>query len=228
MPHFPLMNPLTWLLTKLRSPATPSALLSILTPSPSALTGPRVSPPASPTEAERAARQQQREQDFERAYVQQFSQAIQQGRLLTAQPAELLRAEYLLRHNLADQEHARQHGHWAEQLRLATEAQALEAAAKYHSWRHALCRDFGQVMGTKLSKHQIEPGMTLEMVLAAFGTPTLVQDVTAGNPDVYTLRYGSPETGSVIELHRGVVTWATVGTLAFPEYVYDLPDSSSC
>lgn len=217
------MNPLTWLLAKLRRPATPSALPSVPTPSPSALTAPPVSPP---TEAERAAHQQQREQDFERAYVQQFSQAMQQGRLLTAQPAELLRAEYLLRHNLADQEQARQQGHWAEQLRLATEAQALEAAAKYHGWRHALCRDFGQAVGTKLSRHQIEPGHTLEMVLAAFGTPTQVQDVTAGNPDVYTLRYGTPGTGSVIELHQGVVTRATVGTVALPEYVYDLPDIS--
>jgi hypothetical protein len=215
------MNPLTWLLAKLRRTPTPSAL----TPGPSGLTP---SPPAPPTEAERTARQQQREQDFERAYVQQFSQAMQQGHLLTAQPAELLRAVYLLRHNLADQEQARQHGHWAEQLRLATEAQTLEASAQYHGWRHSLCRDFGQVMGTKLSQHQIEPGMTLEMVLAAFGTPTQVQDVTAGNPDVYTLRYGSPETGSVIELHQGVVTRATVGVVSFPEYVYDLPDSRGC
>lgn len=57
--------------------------------------------------------------------------------------------------------------------------------------------------------------MTLEMVLAAFGTPTQVQDVTTGNPDVYTLRYGSPETGSVIELHQGVVPRATVARLLF-------------
>jgi hypothetical protein len=69
--------------------------------------------------------------------------------------------------------------------------------------------------------------MTLEMILAALGTPTQVQDVTAGNPDLYTLRYGSPETGSVIELYQGVVTRATVGTMAFPEHVYDLPDTRS-
>jgi len=223
-----LLNPLTWLLAKLRRPATPSALPSAQTPSPSVLTGLPVNPPAPPTEAERAARQQQREQAFERAYVQQFSQAMQQGRMHTAQPPELLRALHLLRHNQADQEQASQYGHWAEQLRLATEAQALRAAAEYHGWHHALCRDFGQATGTKLSRHQIEPGMTLEMVLAAFGTPTTVQDVTAGNPDLYTLRYGSPETGSIIELHQGVVTRATIGTVAFPECVYDLPDISGC
>jgi hypothetical protein len=222
------MNPLTWLLAKLRHPATLSALPTAPTPSPSGPTLAPVSPPAPPTDAERAARQQQREQDFERTFMQQFSQAMQQGRPLTTQPAELLRAVHLLCHNQADQEQARQHGHWAEQLRLATEAQTLEAAAQYHSWRHGLCRDFGHAIGTKLSRHQIEPGMTLDMVLAAFGTPCQVQDVTAGNPDLYTLRYGSPETGSVIELHQGVVTRATVGTVAFPEHVYDLPDSSGC
>jgi hypothetical protein len=210
------MNPFTWLLAKLRPNPTPSAP----TPSP-------VSPPL--TEAERTARQQQREQAFERAMVQDFNQAIRQGRGLSdALPPEALKALHLLRHNQADQELASQWGDWAEQLRLATEAQALEAAAKYHSWCHSLCRDFGQAIGTKLSQHRIEPGMTLEMVLASFGTPSQVQDVTAGNPELYTLRYGSPETGSVIELHQGVVTRATVGKVAFPEHVYDLPDIHSC
>jgi hypothetical protein len=225
---FSLMNPLTWLLAKLRHPTTLSAMLSAPTLSPSGLIPVPVSPPAPPTEDERAARQLQREQDFERAFVQEFSQAMQQGHLHTTQPAKLLRAVHLLRHNQADQEQARRHGHWAEQLRLATEAQALEAAAKYHSWRHSLCRDFGQATGTKLSQHQIEPGMTLEMVLAAFGYPTQVPVSAPDNPDLYILRYGSIETGSIVEFYRGVVTRATVGTVAFPEHVYDLPDISGC
>lgn len=66
--------------------------------------------------------------------------------------------------------------------------------------------------------------MTLKMVIAAFGIPTRVQDVIAGSPDLYTLRYGTVETGSVIELHHGVVTRATVSTVAFPKHVYDLSD----
>jgi hypothetical protein len=223
------INPLIWLLAKLRHPAALSALPSPSTPSLSGPTPAPVSPPAPLTEAERTARQQQREQTVESALVQEFNQAIRQGRSLSgALPVEVQRAVHLLRYNQADQEQARQHGHWAEQLRLATEAQALEAAAKYHSWRHSLCRDFGHAIGTKLSRHQIEPGMTLDMVLAAFGYPTQVPVSAPDNPDLYILRYGSIETGSIIEFHRGVVTRATVGTVAFPEHVYDLPDISGC
>ena len=218
------MNPLTWLLAKLRRTSTPSGLI----PQPSALTPVPVTPPALLTEAEREARQQQRNLDFELALVEDFNPALREGRNLADEPpAELLRAMCLLRYNWADQEQARQWGQWAEQLRLEVEAQALEAAATYHGWRHSLLQSFGHTIGTKLSQHQIEPGMTLDMVLAAFGTPTQVQDLSADNPNLYILRYGSVETGSVIELHYGIVARASVGSVAFPEHVYDWPGASS-
>jgi hypothetical protein len=210
------MNPLTWLLAKLRRTFTPSAL----TPA-------SVSPPAPLTEAEREARQHQRSLEFELALVEDFNQAIQQGRNPTsALPAELLRAVDLLRYNRADQEQARQWGHWAECLRLEAEAQTLEAAANYHGWRYALCKDFGYTIGTKLSQHQIEPGMTLAMVLAAFGTPTQVQNLSAANSNLYILRYGSVEKGSFIEMHNCMVTRVTVGAVAFPQHLYDCPGIS--
>jgi hypothetical protein len=217
------MNPLTWLLAKLRRTPTPSVLTPQL---PDPIPVP-VSPPAPLTEAERAARQQQREQAVEQLLVQEFNQAVQQGRDLTDElPAEILRVVHLLRHNQADQEQARQWGRWAELLRLEAEAQALDATSRYQSWRHSLLRGFGHAIGTKLSQHQIEPGMTLDMVLAAFGTPTQVQDLSADNSNLYSLRYGNVETGSLIELHYGVVAWVRVGTATFPEHVYDWPSVS--
>jgi hypothetical protein len=217
------MNPFTWLLAKLRRTPVSSGL----TPPPSALTPAPVSPPAPLTEAEREARQQERNLAFELALVEDFNQAIAQGRNLADElPAELLRAVCLLHHNRADQEQARQWGHWAEQLRLMAEAQVLEAAATYHGWCHSLCQRFGHTIGTKLSQHQIEPGMTLDMVLAAFGYPTQVPTTSASDPNLYSLRYGSVKTGSLIELHQDIVTRARVGTVTFPEQVYDGPGVS--
>lgn len=204
------MNPLTWLLTKLRRPVSLSA------PTP-----PPVSLPALLTEAEREARQQQREQAVEQALAREFQQDMQQGRdLSSAVPLEVQRAVQLLRYNQADQEQAREAGQWAEQLRLVAEAQALEAAIQYQRWRHELRQTYGHLIGAKLSQHQVEVGMTLEMVLASRGTPTQVA-TSAHDPELYILRYGSVETGSLIELHRGVVTRALLGAVAFPEHVYD-------
>lgn len=218
------MNPLTWLLAKLRRTPTPSAL----TPHPSGPTPAPVSPPALLTEAERAARQQQRELAFMLRLADHFNQAVEEGRDITDEPsAEVLRLSCLLDHNMTDQQQARQWGQWDEELRLATEAQTLNAALRYELWKEALCKNYGRRTGRKLAAYQIEPGMTLEMVAAAFGPPgpggmtVPLDDLT-----LCILRYGSPPTASVIELRYGVVTRAQVGAVGFPEYVYDWPGAS--
>jgi hypothetical protein len=41
------------------------------------------------------------------------------------------------------------------------------------------------------------------------------------------LRYGSGATGSVIELHQGVVVRARLGVVSFADYVYKLPALNS-
>lgn len=69
--------------------------------------------------------------------------------------------------------------------------------------------------------------MTLDMVLAAFGYPTQVPAISVTDSNLYILRYGSVETGSLIELHYGTVARATTGAVAFPEYVYDCPNVGS-
>jgi len=218
------MNPLTWLLAKLRRPVTPSALTSLLTPTPVSLSAP-------PTEAERSARAEQREQQFLLALAEDFGQAIEQERdVSNLLPAELLRLVSQLRHNAADLLQARQHGHWAEELRLVTEAHELEAVAKFQFWQHALCEQFGRAAGAKLGQGQIEPGMTLDMVVAVLGQPN--EDgrgltVPLDDPTLCILRYGSDATGSVIELRHGIVVRAQLGAVTFADYVYDLPDVSS-
>jgi hypothetical protein len=222
------MNPLTRLLAKLRRPATPSAP----TPSPSGPTPTPVSPPAPLTEAERAVRAALREQQFLLRLAEDFGQAIEEDRdVSNLLPAELLRLVSQLHHNAADQKQARQWGHWDEELRLVTEAHELEAVAKFEFWQHALCEQFGRAIGAKLSQGQIEPGMTLDMVVAVLGEPN--QDergltVPLSDPTLCILRYGSDATGSVIELRHGVVVWAQLGAVTFADYVYELPDISGC
>jgi hypothetical protein len=54
-----------------------------------------------------------------------------------------------------------------------------------------------------------------------------VPATSATDPNLYILRYGSVETGSLIQLHHGIVTRSYVGVVAFPEYVYDGPGVSS-
>ncbi|MFD1873886.1 hypothetical protein [Hymenobacter bucti] len=180
------------------------------------------------TEAERTARQQRREQAFMLRLAEHFNQAVEEGRDITDEPpAEVLRLTCLLEHNAADQQHARQWGYWAEELRLATEAQALDAALRHEAWKEALCTNYGRLMGRKLAAYCIEPGMTLEMVAAAFGAPGPGgMTVPLDAPELCVLRYGSPHTATVIELRHGVVTRAQVGAVGFPEYVYDWPDVS--
>jgi len=226
------MNPLTWLLAKLRHPATLSALPSAPTPSPSALTGPPVSQPAPPTEAERAARAEQREQQFLLALAEDFGQAVEEERDLSGMlPTDLLRLVSQLRYNATDQLQARRWGHWAEELRLVTEAHELEAVAKFQYWQHALCEQFGRAAGAKLSQGQIEPGMTLDMVVAVLGQPNEGEHgltVPLDDPTLCILRYGSGTTGSSIELRHGVVVWAQLGAVTFADYVYQLPDVLDC
>lgn len=227
------MNPLIWLLAKLRRTPTPSALtphLSGLTPTSASVPTPTpVSPPAPLTEAERAARQQRREQAFMLQLAEDFNQAVEQGRDLTDEPsAEVLRLSCLLNHNAADQQQARRWGQWAEELRLATEAQTLDATLRHELWKDALCLNYGRRMGRKLAAYQIEPGMTLEMIAAAFGPPAAgAMTVPLDDPTLCVLRYGSPPTASVIELRHGVVTRAQVGAVGFPEYVYGWPGVSN-
>jgi hypothetical protein len=181
------------------------------------------------TEDERAARQQLREQDFMLQLADHFNQAMQEGRDITDEPSnEVLRLTYLLDYNAADQAEARRWGHWAEELRLATEAQTLDAALRYETWKEALCRNYGRQTGLKLAAYQIEPGMTLEMVAAAFGAPAPGgMTVPLDDPLLCILRYGSPPTDSVIELRGGVVTRAQVRAVGHPEHIYDWPDVSS-
>lgn len=212
------MNPLAWLLAKLRRTPTPSAL----TPQPSRPTPAPVSPPTPLTEAERAARQQLREQDFMLQLANHFNQAVEEGRDITDEPSnEVLRLTHLLDYNEADQAEARRWGHWAEELRLATEAQPLTAALRYEAWKEALCKNYGRQIGHKLAAYQIEPGMTMEMVAAAFGaTGPGGMTVPLNDPLLCILRYGSPPTDSVIELRGGLVTRAQVRAVGFPEHIY--------
>jgi hypothetical protein len=99
---------------------------------------------------------------------------------------------------------------------------ALQRAAQLQlrAWQPALMQRFGPEVGTKLSQHQVEGGMTLDMVLASMGTPTQVQDLSADGPNLY-LRYRGVEMGSLTELHHGILTRASVGRAAFPEHFYD-------
>ena len=208
------MNPLTWSLAKLRRLTIPSAL----TPAP-------VSPPAPPTEAERAARAEQRELAFLLWLAADFNQALAEDRNLADElPDDLLRLAWQLRDNAADQAQARQWGHWAEELRLVTEAQELEAVAKFEFWKYSLCERFGRAVGTKLSQGEIELGMTLGQVVAVLGAPPEGGlSVPLDDPTLCVLRYGSAATGSVIELRHGVVVRAQLGVVAFADYVYELP-----
>lgn len=218
------MNPLTWLLAKLTRTPTPSGL----TPHSSGPTPVPVSPPALLTEAERAARQQRRELAFMLRLAEHFSQAVEEGRDISDEPSnKVLRLTCLLEHNAADQQLARQWGQWAEELRLATEAQALDAPLRHEAWKEALCTNYGRQTGRKLAAYQIEPGMTLEMVAAAFGAPAEgAMTVPLDDPTRCILRYGRAPTTSVIELRHGVVTSAQVNAVGFPDYVYDWPDVS--
>jgi hypothetical protein len=50
-----------------------------------------------------------------------------------------------------------------------------------------------------------------------------VKDLSDDNHNFCSLRYGSVETGSLIELHYGAVARVEVGAVTFSEYVYDWP-----
>jgi hypothetical protein len=222
------MNPLTWLLAKLRRSPTPSAL------TPQALTLPpaSVSLPAPPTEGERTVRAVQREQVFRLRLAEEVGRASEpEHDMSNLLPAHLLRLVSQLRYNAADQEHARRWGDWAEELRLIIEAHELEAVAKFQFWQHGLYEQFGRSIGAKLSQGQIELGMTLNMVLAVLGEPKEAErglTMRLDDPTLCILRYGSDATGSVIELRDGVVVRAQLGTVTFADYVYELPDISGC
>ncbi|MGI4872268.1 MAG: hypothetical protein ACRYFX_13965 [Janthinobacterium lividum] len=182
------------------------------------------------TEAERAARAEQREQEFMLGLAEQFSRDVEENRdMAGAHSTELLRLVSQLRHNRRDQEQARQWGHVEEELRLVTEARELEATAQHHVWLHVLCEQYGRAIGTKLSQHQIEPGMTEEMVLAVFGAPAEgALSVSLDDPAVLVYRYGSPTTGTIIALRNGMVRQVLPGTVSFAKHFYEMPDVLDC
>lgn len=82
--------------------------------------------------------------------------------------------------------------------RVAPAPGATAAQLQLRAWQPALMERFGPEVGTKLSQHQVEVGMTLDMVLASMGTLTQVQDLSANGPNLY-LRYGGVEMGSLTE-----------------------------
>jgi hypothetical protein len=217
------MNPLSWLLAKLRPSPISSAQPPCASRPPAA-----VSPPAPPTEAERTARAVQREQAFRLRLTEEVARAGEQAPdVSTLLPAHLLRLVSQLRYNAADQQQARRWGHWVEELRLIIEAHELEAVAKFQFWQHGFCEQFGRTIGLKLSQGQLEPGMTLAMVLAVLGEPQEARHallVPPDDPTLHSLRYGSEDTGSVIELRDGVVVRTQLGAFTFADYVYELPD----
>jgi hypothetical protein len=179
-------------------------------------------PLSPPTAAERQAREPQRALWTEQLLLAEENKALAEGRVPDELPAYIRRLIIRTGFIKADQDTARENDWGAELLRLQMEEQELQATIKFEGWQHGLCKTHGEEIGRKLARHQLEPGMTMEHMVASFGVPATA-DITPHPTDesVMYVSYGSLSTGSHFELRDNIIARVQLGRAAFPDYVYN-------
>jgi hypothetical protein len=140
-------------------------------------------------------------------------------------PPAVMRIILALTFNQTDQQDAREKGDTAEEQQLIAVAQELEAPVSFMLWEHNLCQHFGPEIGPKLANQQVEVGMTLAMLGAAFGE-ALEDGMMVNTENGRTvLVYGKGSQASYFELdeHRIITSALVRGGATIPACVYEWP-----
>lgn len=101
--------------------------------------------------------------------------------------------------------------------------QRAKAELKLRTWQHTLMEHFGPEVGSKLSQHQIEVGMSWEHLVFSYGPPLMEAITLLGKePTHLAVQYGSKATGSYFEVVADVVTIARLGLPTVPAHLLEL------
>jgi hypothetical protein len=103
-------------------------------------------------------------------------------------------------------------------VQLEAEGARLAAVEDHAIIEGAIARLYGEDIAKKIIAQDIEPGMTLDHLSAAFGGSPIIE---SDGPGYLTVIYGSKESGNYFELHNRVITKAVIRKKTLPPIFFD-------
>jgi hypothetical protein len=108
-----------------------------------------------------------------------------------------------------------------QKLGIATDLQLIEAQIDFETWAITLKQQFGQEVGEKLIRQEIEPGMSLAHLYMSFGFEFTAGSVGEGESELLTFTYGNRRTGAYFEVNKaGIITMAEIVAPPLPPVRY--------